>query len=178
MNTDMATQSCGDAENSQTKEGVGNGFGFSGHESQISAATWATAESLSAQVTVSPAAENSSDGGAKAGGGEMERSGAVEKERAEAAIGLPRIGVGCFSFPPESLRPEATYAPIPVVQGPGRGKKGFKHYRDGGRDCVELMELARSDASVLEEALRAMGFTEANDNFPDGECRTENPSEA
>ena len=65
-----------------------------------------------------------------------------------------------------------------VLQGPGRGKKRFKHFRDGGRDCVELMEQARSDASVLEEALRAMGFTEANDNFPDGECRTERASGA
>ena len=53
-----------------------------------------------------------------------------------------------------------------------RGKKGFKYYRDGGRDCVELMELARSEASVLEEALGAMGFNEANGNFPDGEARS------
>jgi hypothetical protein len=48
-----------------------------------------------------------------------------------------------------------------------RGK--CKHDRDGGHDCVELMELARIDASVLEVALGAMGFTEADDNFPDDE---------
>lgn len=52
-----------------------------------------------------------------------------------------------------------------------RGKKGFKHYRDGGRDCVELMDLARTEPLELELALLAMGFSEAQDNFPDGESR-------
>ena len=176
MNTTEITfepQRRGDAEKSQPEKGVGNGSGFSGHESQISAATWATAESLSAQATVSPAEQKSSDGRA-----ETRQPGAADKKWAGVAIGHLNASVGCFGFPPESLRPEATYAPIPVVQGPGRGKKRFKHFRDGGRDCVELMEQARSDASVLEEALRAMGFTEANDNFPDGECRTEHASGA
>ncbi len=50
-----------------------------------------------------------------------------------------------------------------------KGHKGFKHYRDGGRDCVELMERVRSEPLELELALLAMGFSEAQDNFPDEE---------
>lgn len=52
---------------------------------------------------------------------------------------------------------------------PRRWKRGHRDDRDGGRDCVELMQLARCRADVLEEALGAMGFSEVNDNFPEGE---------
>jgi len=50
-----------------------------------------------------------------------------------------------------------------------RWKRGHRDERDGGRDCVELMQLARCRVDVLEEALGAMGYGEANDNFPNGE---------
>lgn len=50
-----------------------------------------------------------------------------------------------------------------------RNKRSQRNVRDGGRDCVALMQLARCRADALEEALAEMGFTEANDNFPDDE---------
>lgn len=53
----------------------------------------------------------------------------------------------------------------------GSRKHRSRDERDGGRDCLELMELARSDASVLEETLLEMGISEALDKFPDGEER-------
>jgi hypothetical protein len=55
-----------------------------------------------------------------------------------------------------------------MTEKPRRWKRGHRNDRDGGRDCVELMQLARCRVDVLEEALGAMGYSEADDNFPEG----------
>jgi len=90
-------------------------------------------------------------------------------ERAGAAIGHPKTDLGHFCFPPESLRPEATYARNAKVQEPARGRKGRQDDRDGRRDCVVMMELVRRRPEVLATTLREMGVSESGDEVSENE---------